>query len=66
MLSGSLTIKLDASEVTLGPGQLYVELKGTPHQPRPDRGAEVILLEPRTTVPRLSTPASARSAPAAT
>jgi mannose-6-phosphate isomerase-like protein (cupin superfamily) len=31
VLSGSLTIRLDDGEVTLGPDQLYVVPKGTPH-----------------------------------
>jgi mannose-6-phosphate isomerase-like protein (cupin superfamily) len=33
VLSGSLTIRLDDGEVTLGPGQLYVVPKGTSPTP---------------------------------
>jgi mannose-6-phosphate isomerase-like protein (cupin superfamily) len=50
VLSGSLTIRMDQGDVTLGPGQLYVVPKGTPHQPYSLDGAEVLLIEPSTTV----------------
>ena len=50
VLSGSLTIRLDEGDVTLGPGQLYVVPKGTPHQPYSADGAEVLLVEPSATV----------------
>jgi mannose-6-phosphate isomerase-like protein (cupin superfamily) len=50
VLSGSLTIRLDDGEVTLGPDQLYVVPKGTPHQPYSTEGAEVLLVEPSATV----------------
>ncbi|MDP9241309.1 MAG: cupin domain-containing protein [Actinomycetota bacterium] len=50
VLRGSLTIRLDAIDVELGPGQLYVVPKGTPHQPVSAEGAEVVLIEPSTTV----------------
>ena len=50
VLSGSLTIRLDDGEVDLGPGQLYVVPKGTPHQPYSAEGAEVLLVEPSATV----------------
>src|SRR5918996_5877330 len=43
VLSGSLTIRLDDGDVTLGPGQLHVVPKGTPHQPWSADGAEVLL-----------------------
>ena len=33
VLSGSLTIRMDDGDVTLGPGQLYVVSRGAPHQP---------------------------------
>ena len=33
VLPGSLTIRLDEGDVTLGPGQLYVVPRGRPHQP---------------------------------
>jgi mannose-6-phosphate isomerase-like protein (cupin superfamily) len=56
VLSGSLTIRLDDGDVTLGPGQLYVVPKGTPHQPFSEDGAEVLLVEPSATVNTGDTP----------
>ncbi|MBM7807496.1 mannose-6-phosphate isomerase-like protein (cupin superfamily) [Geodermatophilus bullaregiensis] len=50
VLSGSLTIRMDDGDVTLGPGQLYVVPKGTPHQPYSPDGAQVLLVEPSATV----------------
>lgn len=50
VLKGSLTIRLDAGGVTLGPGQLYVVPRGVQHQPISVEGAEVVLIEPSTTV----------------
>ncbi|HEX8497651.1 MAG TPA: cupin domain-containing protein [Actinomycetales bacterium] len=50
VLSGSLTIRLDDGEVTLGPGQLHVVPRGVPHQPFSADGAEVLLIEPSDTV----------------
>ncbi len=56
MLSGSLTIRLDDDEVTLGPGQLYVVPRGVHHQPVSVEGADVVLIEPSTTVNTGDTP----------
>jgi mannose-6-phosphate isomerase-like protein (cupin superfamily) len=56
VLSGSLTIRMDDGDVTLGPGQLYVVPKGTPHQPFSADGAEVLLVEPTATVNTGDTP----------
>ena len=56
VLSGSLTIRMDDGDVTLGPGQLYVVPKGTPHQPFSPDGAEVLLVEPSETVNTGDTP----------
>jgi len=56
VLAGSLTIRMDAGDVELGPGQLYVVPRGTPHQPVSVEGAEVVLLEPSTTVNTGDTP----------
>ncbi len=56
VLSGSLTIRMDDGDVTLGPGQLYVVPKGTPHQPFSADGAEVLMLEPSATVNTGDTP----------
>ncbi len=50
VVSGSLTIRLDDGDVTLGPGQLFVVPRGTPHQPVSAEGAEVLLVEPSATV----------------
>ncbi len=56
VLSGSLTIRLDDDEVTLGPGQMYVVPRGVHHQPVSVDGAEVVLIEPSTTVNTGDTP----------
>lgn len=50
VLDGSLTIRLDDGDVALGPGQLYVVPRGTPHQPYSEHGAAALLLEPTSTV----------------
>jgi mannose-6-phosphate isomerase-like protein (cupin superfamily) len=49
VLAGSLTIKMAAGDVTLGPGQLYVVPRGMVHQPVSADGAEILLIEPSTT-----------------
>jgi mannose-6-phosphate isomerase-like protein (cupin superfamily) len=56
VLSGSLTIRMDDGDVTLGPGQLYVVPTGTPNQPFSPDGAEVLLVEPSETVNTGDTP----------
>ena len=58
VLAGSLIIRLDDSEVTLGPGQLYVVPRGVYHQPVSIQGAEVLLIEPRDTVNTGDTPST--------
>ena len=58
VLSGSLTIRMDDGDVTLGPGQLYVVPKGTSHQPFSADGAEILLVEPSTTVNTGDTPSA--------
>lgn len=50
VLAGLLTIRLDEGDVTLGPGELYVVPRGTPHQPYSEDGASALLLEPSDTV----------------
>lgn len=50
VLRGSLTIRMDDGDLDLGPGQVYVVPKGTPHQPVSHDGAEVLLIEPSETV----------------
>ena len=56
VLSGSLTIRMDDGDVTLRPGQLFVVPKGMPHQPWSADGAEVLLIEPSSTVNTGDTP----------
>ena len=56
VLTGSLTIRLGDEDVTLGPGQLYVVPRGVEHQPISPDGAEVLLVEPSTTVNTGDTP----------
>ena len=50
VLAGSLTIRMDEGDVTLGPGQLYVVPRGVAHQPVATEGAEILLIEPSATV----------------
>jgi len=42
--------------VTLGPGQLYVVPRGVRHQPVSVDGADVVLIEPSTTINTGDTP----------
>ncbi|MGI8716607.1 MAG: cupin domain-containing protein, partial [Lapillicoccus sp.] len=56
VVSGSLTIRMDAGDVDLGPGQLYVVPRGVRHQPVSPGGAEVLLIEPCETVNTGDTP----------
>lgn len=56
VVKGSLTLRLDAGDVTLDAGQLYVVPRGIPHQPVSVEGAEVVLIEPSTTVNTGDTP----------
>jgi mannose-6-phosphate isomerase-like protein (cupin superfamily) len=46
VLAGQLTIRLDADEVVLGPGEMYVVPAGTDHQPCADVETSVLLFEP--------------------
>lgn len=50
VLKGSLTIRMDAGDVTLGPGQMYVVPRGVQHQPVSVDDAHVVLIEPSDTV----------------
>ena len=56
VLRGSLTIRMVAGDIELGPGQLYVVPRGVPHQPVSAKGAEVMLREPSSTVNTGDTP----------
>ncbi len=62
VVTGSLTIRMAAGDVTLGPGQLYVVPRGVEHQPVSERGAEVVLIEPSSTVNTGDTPSDLTSA----
>ena len=56
VLSGSLTIRTDAGDVTLRPGEVYIVPKGVQHQPVSPDGGTVLLLEPSATVNTGDTP----------
>jgi mannose-6-phosphate isomerase-like protein (cupin superfamily) len=63
VLTGSMTIRMGADEVRLGPGQLFVVPRGTRHQPVSPDGAEVLLIEPRQTVNTGDTPSAFTTEP---
>jgi mannose-6-phosphate isomerase-like protein (cupin superfamily) len=51
VLRGLLIIRLEGDdEVALEPGQVYVVPRGTRHQPYAPEGADVLLIEPSSTV----------------
>jgi mannose-6-phosphate isomerase-like protein (cupin superfamily) len=56
VVRGQLTISMEAEEVTLGAGQLYVVPRGARHRPFSAEGADVLLIEPRETVNTGDTP----------
>lgn len=56
VLTGSLSIRMDAGDVDLGPGQMYVVPRGVQPQPVSVDGAEVMLIEPSATVNTGDTP----------
>lgn len=56
VLAGSLTIRTEDGDVTLGPGQLHVVPRGVRHQPYSAEGADVVLVEPSRTVNTGDTP----------
>jgi mannose-6-phosphate isomerase-like protein (cupin superfamily)/GNAT superfamily N-acetyltransferase len=56
LLRGQLVIRLDDLDVELTPGQLFVVPRGMHHRPVSDEGAEVLLIEPSTTVNTGDTP----------
>ena len=58
VLTGSLTIRLDAADVRLGSGDIYVVPKGVHHQPVSPEGATVLLFEPSETVNTGDTPSA--------
>jgi mannose-6-phosphate isomerase-like protein (cupin superfamily) len=62
VLRGTLTIRMDAGDVELRPGQLFVVPRGVPHQPVSVDGAEVLLIEPSSTVNTGDTPSDLTAA----
>ncbi|HEY1762385.1 MAG TPA: cupin domain-containing protein [Acidimicrobiales bacterium] len=58
LLSGRLVIKMDDRDIELSPGQLFVVPRGLHHQPVSSEGAEVLLVEPSTTVNTGDTPSA--------
>ena len=53
---GRLTIRMDAGDVALGPGEVFIVPKGVQHQPVSPEGATVLLIEPSVTVNTGDTP----------
>lgn len=56
VLTGTLTVRMDAGDVDLRSGDLYVIPRGVYHQPVSLEGAEVMLIEPTVTVNTGDTP----------
>ena len=50
VLDGRLDIEMEASTVTLGPGELYVVPKGVRHNPRADEVTLLMLVEKKSTL----------------
>jgi mannose-6-phosphate isomerase-like protein (cupin superfamily) len=63
VLRGALTIRMEAGDVELGPGQMYVVPRGVQHQPVSANGAEVVLIEPSETVNTGDTPSELTAVP---
>lgn len=56
VLRGCLTIRMEAGDVELRPGQMYIVPRGMQHQPVSREGADVLLIEPSSTVNTGDTP----------
>lgn len=56
VLTGSLTIRMDAGDVALSAGEIYIVPKGVEHQPVSPEGATILLIEPTATVNTGDTP----------
>jgi len=56
VVRGRMTIRMDAGDVELGPGDLYVVPRGVAHQPVSIDGAEALLIEPSATINTGDTP----------
>jgi mannose-6-phosphate isomerase-like protein (cupin superfamily) len=63
VLKGSMTIRMEEGDVELGPGDLCVIPRGVYHQPVSVDGAEVILIEPTTTINTGDTPSELTTRP---
>jgi mannose-6-phosphate isomerase-like protein (cupin superfamily) len=63
VVRGRMTIRMDAGDVELGPGDLYVVPRGVAHQPVSVDGAEALLIEPSTTINTGDTPSEFTRAP---
>jgi len=50
VISGELTIRLDAGDVTLRPGEVYVVPAGVVHQPVAAVETQILIFEPSTVV----------------
>ena len=50
VISGELTIRMDAGDVTLRPGEVYVVPAGVRHQPVAAVETQILLFEPSTVV----------------
>jgi len=46
VISGELTIRMDAGDVTLRPGEVYVVPAGVAHQPVAEAETRIVLFEP--------------------
>lgn len=49
VLKGRLRIRLPGHEIELGPGELYIVLKGVEHQPFAEEEVQLLLIEPKST-----------------
>jgi mannose-6-phosphate isomerase-like protein (cupin superfamily) len=50
VVAGQIRIELEGRELRLGPGELAVIPKGTRHRPVCDEVAQVLMLEPKSTI----------------
>ncbi|OWY63224.1 cupin [cyanobacterium TDX16] len=49
VLKGGLTLRMEAGDVHLGPGDTFVVPKGTEHQPVAEPGTQILMVEPSET-----------------
>jgi len=50
VVDGELTLRMDAGDVVLRPGEVYVVPAGTYHQPVAETETSILMFEPRTVV----------------